>query len=58
MCYDTDKLETGQMNEFLSLNFLYKYLEENAINYKYLHQIANLFQKVRDKMHLEQKTDD
>jgi hypothetical protein len=46
------------MNEFLSLDSLYKYLEENATNYKYLHQIANLFQKVRDKMHLDQKTDD
>jgi len=45
------------MKEFLSLSSLYKYLEEEAINCKDLHQIANLFQEVRDKMHLEQKTD-
>ena len=46
------------MDEFLNLVSLYAYLEENAANYKYLHEIANLFQKVRDKMHMDQKPDD
>lgn len=35
---------------------LYKHLEEKAVDYKY-RQIAELFQKIRDKMHIEQKTD-
>lgn len=44
------------MVEILELETLCKHLEENAINYNY-REIANLFQKIRDKMHTEGKTD-
>lgn len=44
------------MAEILELETLYKHLEENAINYNY-REIANLFQKIHDKMHTEGKTD-
>jgi len=36
------------MSDFTDLESLYKYLEEHAIDYKYSHQIGDLFQKVRD----------
>jgi hypothetical protein len=42
--------------ELLDLDNLYKHLEEKAIHYKY-RDIANLFQKIRDKMHVEKKAD-
>jgi len=35
--------------EFFEIDELYKHLETNAGNYKYGHQIANLFQKIRDR---------
>ncbi len=44
------------MAELLDLDNLYKHLEEKAIDYKY-RDIANLFQKIRDKMHVEKKAD-
>jgi hypothetical protein len=34
--------------EFSEIDELYKHLETDAGNYKYAHQIANLFQKLRD----------
>lgn len=43
------------MEDFDSLEACYAYLEQNALNYKFLHQIADLFHKVRDKMHTEKK---
>jgi hypothetical protein len=42
--------------ELLDLDILYRFLEEKAIDYKH-REIANLFQKIRDKMHAEAKTD-
>ena len=44
------------MAEILDLDNLYKHLEEKAIDYKH-REIANLFQKIRDKMHVEKKAD-
>jgi len=44
------------LDEMLDFEPLYKHLEEKAVDYKY-YQIAELFQKIRDKMHIEQKTD-
>jgi hypothetical protein len=44
------------MAETLDLDNLYKHLEEKAIDYKH-REIANLFQKIRDKMHIEEKND-
>ena len=44
------------MAGIVEIEAFYKHLEESAINYKY-REIANLFQKLRDKMHIEGKTD-
>ena len=44
------------MAELLDFDSLYKFLEEKAIDYKH-RGIANFFQKIRDKMHIEKKTD-
>ena len=44
------------MAELLDLDSLYKFLEEKAIDYEH-RKIANLFQKIRDKMHIEEKSD-
>lgn len=46
------------MSEFLSLESLYGYLEEHAFDYKYSHQIADLFQKLRDRMHEQKMMDE
>lgn len=40
------------------LSSLYGYLEEKATEYKYLHDISQLFQSVRDEMHRQQKTEE
>ena len=37
---------------------LYAHLEERAIDYKYLHQIASLFQRIRDDMHRQQNSEE
>jgi hypothetical protein len=50
------KLRGIELAELLDLDQLYKHLEETAINYKH-REIADLFQKIRDKMHVEKKTD-
>jgi len=44
--------------EFSELESLYKHLEERALDYKYLHQIANLFHKIRDEMHVKERTEE
>jgi len=44
--------------EFLDLESVYEHLEERALDYKYLHQIANVFQKVRDEMHKKQNVEE
>ncbi|XES76099.1 MAG: DUF4209 domain-containing protein [Candidatus Bathyarchaeia archaeon] len=44
------------MAEISDLDSLYRLLEEKAVDYKY-REIANLFQKIRDKMHIENKSD-
>ena len=44
--------------EFSELESLYKHLEERALDYKHLHQIANLFQKIRDTMHEKGRTEE
>jgi hypothetical protein len=46
------------LDEILDFESIYKHLEEKAVDYKHLHEIANLFQKIRDKMHENQKTDE
>jgi hypothetical protein len=46
------------MADFSELDDLYKHLETNAGDYKYKHQIANLFQKLRDLKHEAGKDDD
>jgi len=45
----------GNLNDFESI---YEHLEENAINYEYPHQIAELFKRLRDLKHQENKTDE
>lgn len=44
--------------EFLELKDLYVHLEGNAADYKYDHQIANLFQKLRDLKHQAGQSDE
>ena len=44
--------------EFLDLESVYNHLEERALDYKYLHQIAGIFQKVRDEMHRKQNAEE
>jgi len=44
--------------DFTELGELHEYLEEHAIEYKYHHQIANLFQKIRDEKNRAGQTDD
>lgn len=44
-------MRVKRMNGPLNLHGIYKHLEENALDYKYPHQIAALFQKIRDEMH-------
>ncbi|SHH27568.1 DUF4209 domain-containing protein [Thermosipho atlanticus] len=44
------------MNNFSNLESLYKYLEENAMNYENPQQIGNLFLKLRDLKLKENKT--
>lgn len=44
------------MTEFSDIDSLYQHLEEKAIEYKH-REIANLFQRIRDKMHVESKSD-
>ncbi|MBT9137796.1 MAG: hypothetical protein DDT31_00335 [Syntrophomonadaceae bacterium] len=39
------------MENFTDLKFLYDHLEKNAVDYKYSHQIENLFKKLRDLKH-------
>lgn len=48
----------NKMIDFSELDDLYKHLETNAGDYKYKHQIANLFQKLRDLKHEAGQTDD
>jgi hypothetical protein len=42
----------------LDFQSLYESLEEKALDYRYLSGISNMFQKIRDRMHLEQKPDE
>lgn len=46
------------MENFTDLKSVYGYLEKNATDYKYPHQIGNLFQKLRDLKHKENKSDE
>jgi hypothetical protein len=41
------------MENFTDLKSIYSHLESNAADYKYPHQIGNLFQKLRDLKHKE-----
>lgn len=50
------ELSTELLTELLDLDRLYKFLEDNAIDYKH-HEIADFFQRIRDKMHIEKKAD-
>jgi hypothetical protein len=45
------------LSDFSDLESVYKYLEEKAGDYKYPHQISDLFQRIRDRMHVEKNTD-
>lgn len=44
--------------DFSDLESAYKHLEENPLDYKHLHQIAEIFQKIRDEMHKKQKAEE
>ena len=44
------------MDNLIDLESLYKHLEDNAIEYKFSLQISILFQKIRDKMHIDGNT--
>jgi len=44
--------------DFSDLESAYKHLEEKALDYKYLRQISETFQKIRDEMHKEQKSEE
>ena len=46
------------MEDFTDFKSLYNHLEENATIYKYSYQIGNLFQKLRDLKHKENKSDE
>lgn len=46
------------MENFTDFQSLYNHLEKNAIDYKYPHQIANLFRELRDLKHKENKSDE
>lgn len=46
------------MENFTDLKSLCNHLEKNAADYKYSHQIGNLFQKLRDLKHKENKSDE
>ena len=46
------------MESFNDLESLYKHLEVKVLDYKYPHQIANLFQKLRDSKYEENKPDE
>lgn len=46
------------MESFTDLKSLCNHLEKNATDYKYSHQIGNLFQKLRDLKHKENKSDE
>jgi len=45
----------GNLNDFESL---YNHIEENGMTYEYPHQIAELFKRLRDSKHKENKTDE
>ena len=46
------------MRNFQELEEVTKFLENNCLDFKYPHQIANLFQKIRDLKHQENKPED
>ncbi|MCK4307705.1 DUF4209 domain-containing protein [candidate division WOR-3 bacterium] len=46
------------MENFADLKSLCNYLEKTATDYKYSHQIGNLFQKLRDLKHKQNKSDE
>lgn len=46
------------MENFTNLKSLCNHLEKNATDYKYSHHIGNLFQKMRDLKHKENKSDE
>lgn len=46
------------MNEFEDIQSLYSYLEENALKYKYHHQISDLFRALRDILSKDEKSFD
>jgi len=47
-----------RMDEFLELDDLYRHLEKKADEYKYDHNISDLFQKLRDKKHEAKQEDE
>jgi len=46
------------MGKYNELESIYEHLEENALDYKYPHQIAELFKNLRDLKHQENETDE
>lgn len=46
------------MEGFTNIESLYNHLEKNATDYKYSHQIGELFQKMRDLKHKEKEPDE
>ncbi len=50
--------EKKNMENFNDLESVYNHLEEHAADYKYIFQLGNLFQRVRDLKHKECKKDE
>jgi hypothetical protein len=46
------------MAAFTDFESLYEHLEKNAVDYKYSHQIGDLFRQLRDLKHKESKSDE
>jgi len=46
------------MENFTEFKPIYEYLEKNATDYRYSHQIGNLFQRLRDLKYKENKPDE
>ncbi|GAG97047.1 unnamed protein product, partial [marine sediment metagenome] len=46
------------MEDFIDLQSLYNHLEKNALEYKYPHQIGNLFQKLQDLKYKKDEVDE
>lgn len=44
--------------DFTDLESVYNHLEKQALDYNHQHQIANIFQKIRDEMHVKKNSEE